>query len=682
LALSSGPVKILAILMLVIFVVWGIGKIIGVDFSVSFDSVTEEQDGGTELYDIWAKGGSYKDIIGASLPETAADVHASTLTQGCRGGYILPKCSWIVAKLPEEDFYDLVRKTGLASKPDLLEFWPKALDCHQEDFQQFWDVENVVNEHTYFGKESGEETWRVFKYENGKIYIKKVTRYVTIGIADAQARYEKKGPAAIEYILGAPLSAAATDIDVFSYGNFGKPHIYMDKAAKASFWFWAVAKLPKQDFASLIEQLRLFRKPDLLEIWPDAFDIPPDDVDEKWGYNGFWDVTDSVSEDTYYREDTEEEARLLLKYENARLYIKKEITYVKVKAGSEWRWQKAKRDLMVSSYGEQEPQQEKGPLFRIVKNGKYGFMNKLGEVIIKPQFRIAKDFSEGLAMVCVKRKGHFLWGYIDKTGEMVIEPQFTNRQVGNGSNFSENLACVMLDGKYGYIDKTGKMVIEPQFELFDAAGIDVGAFSEGLACVRLHGKYGYIDKKADIVIPSEFETFHIGFRFSQGLVPARFGRKWGFLNKTGEMAIEPQFDNARGFSEGLAVVKIGGRVGFIDKTGSVVIEPRFGGWPFATGFYEGSAHVQIGNKVGFINKTGGIVIELDPPVITDQDFSEGRARIVVDNKMGFIDKAGKVVIEPRFDYAGGFSEGLARVNIGAKYGYIDKMGNYVWEPAK
>ena len=44
-------------------------------------------------------------------------------------------------------------------------------------------------------------------------------------------------------------------------------------------------------------------------------------------------------------------------------------------------------------------------------------------------------------------------GYIDKTGKMVINPQWDN-----GWEFSEGLAQVQLDGKWGFIDKTGKIV--------------------------------------------------------------------------------------------------------------------------------------------------------------------------------------------------------------------------------
>jgi hypothetical protein len=42
-------------------------------------------------------------------------------------------------------------------------------------------------------------------------------------------------------------------------------------------------------------------------------------------------------------------------------------------------------------------------------------------------------------------------GYIDATGRMVIKPQFD--MVAEG--FSEGLACIKVGEKCGYIDKTG-----------------------------------------------------------------------------------------------------------------------------------------------------------------------------------------------------------------------------------
>lgn len=53
-------------------------------------------------------------------------------------------------------------------------------------------------------------------------------------------------------------------------------------------------------------------------------------------------------------------------------------------------------------------------------NGKWGYVNKKGEVVIKPQFEKAKSFANGLAAVCEND----LWGFINKKGDVVIDYQF------------------------------------------------------------------------------------------------------------------------------------------------------------------------------------------------------------------------------------------------------------------
>jgi hypothetical protein len=74
------------------------------------------------------------------------------------------------------------------------------------------------------------------------------------------------------------------------------------------------------------------------------------------------------------------------------------------------------------------------------------------------------------------------WGFIDKTGILIIKPQFDE-----ASSFSEGLARVLIGRNHGFIDKSGKMVIKPQFDL-----ILLSRFSEGLAPVMIDGKWGFI----------------------------------------------------------------------------------------------------------------------------------------------------------------------------------------------
>ncbi|MCI0472893.1 MAG: WG repeat-containing protein, partial [Ignavibacteria bacterium] len=90
---------------------------------------------------------------------------------------------------------------------------------------------------------------------------------------------------------------------------------------------------------------------------------------------------------------------------------------------------------------------DSNPLFRIEADGKYGYIDTTGKIIIKPQFDNARDFYEGLAVVGIGQK----WGYIDKTGMIVIESEYDYVY-----NFSEGLAIVELGEKYGAIDLTGK----------------------------------------------------------------------------------------------------------------------------------------------------------------------------------------------------------------------------------
>ena len=79
-------------------------------------------------------------------------------------------------------------------------------------------------------------------------------------------------------------------------------------------------------------------------------------------------------------------------------------------------------------------------------------------------------------------------GFINKTGKVVVKPKYENVW-----SFSEGLAIVELDGKYGFINKTGKEVVKPKYDY-------VYNFSEGLAGVRrLDGKTGYINNKGKII---------------------------------------------------------------------------------------------------------------------------------------------------------------------------------------
>lgn len=108
-------------------------------------------------------------------------------------------------------------------------------------------------------------------------------------------------------------------------------------------------------------------------------------------------------------------------------------------------------------------------------NGKFGFVNREGELVIAPQFRQVqwKCFHEGMCAAQTGEKEDYKWGCIDRAGRLVILPNNYG-----GAPFSDGLAAATIDSHEGFMDKTGKLVIQPNFYEVWSHG-----FENGLAFV-------------------------------------------------------------------------------------------------------------------------------------------------------------------------------------------------------
>jgi hypothetical protein len=338
----------------------------------------------------------------------------------------------------------------------------------------------------------------------------------------------------------------------------------------------------------------------------------------------------------------------------------------------------------------------KGPL-PVQRDGKWGFLDLTGKIVIAPRFESAYCFYEGLAAVRLNGK----WGFIDPTGKLVIPAEYTSL-----SSFSDGLASVFIDGPtppervYGYIDKTGQMINKcPQAcgrPYYDGM---MGEMIEAFRCVDEQGRrvpkeypctpdansksrpvlvdiWGYYDKTGKLAIPGPFHSG--GSRFSEGLAAAQphGTQKMGFIDKSGTFVIKPQFDRAEAFSGGLAAVRIGERWGFVDLAGKIAVEPQFDG---AGTFSDGYATIYLNRQAGYIDKNGQIIIL--PRFAEASPFSEGLAAVCCENeKTGYIDKSGTFVIKglpPGLTDAGPFSEGIALVESETGLVYIDRTGKVI-----
>ncbi|MCL1835509.1 MAG: WG repeat-containing protein, partial [Oscillospiraceae bacterium] len=191
-------------------------------------------------------------------------------------------------------------------------------------------------------------------------------------------------------------------------------------------------------------------------------------------------------------------------------------------------------------------------------SAKYGYIDASGAEAIPLQLEcdMAYPFTEGLARIEVGGK----FGFIDKSGEIIAQPAYDSAEP-----FTEGLAKVSRGGREGFVGRDGK----PAIAIIYSFAL---SFREGMARVTLgeypNARHGYIDRTGRIVIPVEYEE---AADFSEGLALTRKNGVFAFIDKSGNAVLTPDFDFTRAFSNGLAAVGKGGFYGFIDKTGSLVV---------------------------------------------------------------------------------------------------------------
>ncbi len=146
----------------------------------------------------------------------------------------------------------------------------------------------------------------------------------------------------------------------------------------------------------------------------------------------------------------------------------------------------------------------------------------MGEIVIRPKYENAYNFSEGLALVLTQESDNeskSLYGFINDNEEFVIKPKFNN-----GFGFSQGLAAVSINGNWGYIDKSGSMKIDA---IYDRAY----PFSENLALVELNNKQLFINKKGLKVFEPKCDKCVSGKKYFDGLIKITINNKDGFMDK-------------------------------------------------------------------------------------------------------------------------------------------------------
>ncbi|TVP95369.1 MAG: WG repeat-containing protein, partial [Planctomycetaceae bacterium] len=240
-----------------------------------------------------------------------------------------------------------------------------------------------------------------------------------------------------------------------------------------------------------------------------------------------------------------------------------------------------------------------------------GFINRAGELVVKPQYYTAGDFSEGLAFVKTRvppfmessveneQLAKQSAGFIDKRGRFVFE----NRSLTYSYGFKEGHACVFVgpdNGRNsGLIDRTGNFVIQP--------GVYTGLDNPTAGAIRAvkGDQVGLLDSEGNILVT--FGKYdQITAPWDGSVFVAESGDKTVLIDSVGKViAAVTECGDVGWFQGGFATIEgEDGLVGYIDSNGDVAIPRQF---DEASGFRGGLALVTKGKARGYINSKGVFV---------------------------------------------------------------------------
>ena len=248
-----------------------------------------------------------------------------------------------------------------------------------------------------------------------------------------------------------------------------------------------------------------------------------------------------------------------------------------------------------------EKKQFNGYLYPIRENGLYGYIDSVGNRIIKPEFLWVSTFHNGLAMAVV-----------DTIYRVV--PDSTAYEVGERDSL---VSLYRMFAKYGYIDKTGTFVIAPDFVCYGTMP-EIGVTAKDMDdCSNTFSRFSFYDKRALFCDTTTWKN--------------------GYIDPDGKVIIEPKYYYSEPFNEGLAVVRdavaeplfTNGvcitpsklRCAYIDTLGHTVTEFK----------YETLTPFCSGRGIGTLKNIEKELVSIDDTTFIDESYTQPRFLI---NKNG------------------------------------------------
>ncbi len=325
-----------------------------------------------------------------------------------------------------------------------------------------------------------------------------------------------------------------------------------------------------------------------------------------------------------------------------------------------------------------------------MKNGKYGFMNEDGQIIIDAKFQFVEGFNEGLSSFAENDKV----GFIDKKGNIRIAPKYDGV-----SAIVQGLFIVENDDLFGLIDRKGKVIMPCKYN-------DIGELSEGFIYASIDEEYFYANYNGlqlfteSLISASDFENNHaivetetgVGVidRMGAFLLPPLYNQlnwisdsllsfseneQFGIVSITGDTILNVSYNYIGDFSDNIALVSISDTVKYIDERGEVILSNFYETYPnykLKGDFTYGAAIIAKDGKYGRINTSGDVVTEIEY-----ENIGSGTKFIPYEKEeyWGLMSLSNKILVSPKYDALDIVNDNRAITKLEDSIGLIDVNGN-------
>ncbi len=327
-------------------------------------------------------------------------------------------------------------------------------------------------------------------------------------------------------------------------------------------------------------------------------------------------------------------------------------------------------------------------------NEKYGFIDTLGNWIIKPQFDDASHFSEGFASVC-KNDSCF---YINKEGIKASDYFFDEAE-----SYKNGIAIVKKSNVYYLINRSGQFISKGYQDINES-------YSKLYVC-KQNNLYGAINLKGEIIIPFSYNKlgkFKNRFAYymstlyglvdvnnralqaqwdwvsdvdSNSIAIVKRKNQFGLMNVNEQIILPCEYDYITHCKEDIYLVVQNDLYGFFNtKEKCFITSVEYNYNPsFEPEYYTNGKNFKLikDEEVALVDANGRYSINFG--TYTNLFFAKcDIIRIQKNNKYGFVDRKLKPVTPVEFEKASDFENNVAVVTKAKTSSIIDKNAKLIY----